>query len=1142
MKTLVRALLLCIFFSLFAVAQSTPAALLHKPSISESEIVFTYGDDLWAAPRDGGAAHPLTTGSGIKTDPFISPDGKWIAYSGTYEGNTDVYVMAVGGGVPKRLTFHPGADNVVGWTPDSSAVLFRSARNSYSRFTRLFTVNLSGGLEHEIPLPEGVMGSFSPDGKSLAYVPAFAIGPPTAWKRYRGGQTSRIWIARLSDSKVEEVPRDNSNDFEPMWVGDKVYFLSDRSGPVSLFVYDTRSKKVDPLLPGATSDVKWASATSDTIVYEQLGSLHKLDLRTMKNAELKFAVAGDLPSLRPRFEKVGAHIENYAISPTGVRAAFEAHGEILTVPAEHGDIRNLTNTVGAAERDPSWSPDGHWIAYFSDASGEYELHLRSQDGTQLKKLSLGDPPSFFYEPIWSPDSKKIAYTDKRLNVWYIDLATGKPVKVDTDTYESPQHTLDPAWAPDSKWLAYTKQLPSHMRAVFVYSLESGKASQITDAMSDARFAQFDRSGKYLYFTASTNAGPTSGWLDLSSMARPVTRSVYVVVLRKDLPSPIAPLSDEEKAAAEAKPDKTMDVLSVADEQDSPQQQADKDKAAAAGNEPDKPKKPEAVSVRIDLEDINQRILALPIPARNYNHLLAGSAGTIYLGEVPIVSGPFGAGAPGATVYRFELEPRKVQPILSGVGAFALSFDGKKMLYRQGAGAAARWLIASVPPPTRPGEAAAAGPETTTPRVAGSPLKTDDMQVYVDPKAEWAQIYHEVWRVERDFFYDPSLHGVNWQEAERFYQPFVNVAANRDDVTHVFLDMLGEMSVGHLRTTSPQPEPSTQPRTGLLGADYVIENGRYRFQKVYYGENWNPELRAPLTEPGVNVKAGDYLLEVNGRELKGTDNIFALFVATAGKSTSLKVGPDPTGKGARIVSVVPIDAETNLRNRAWIDANRRKVDELSNGRLAYVYLPDTAVGGYTNFNRYYYAQVGREGTVIDERFNGGGAAADYIIDNLRRPLMNRWMTREGADFSTPVGSIYGPKVMIINMYAGSGGDALPWYFRHEKLGKLIGTRTWGGLVGIYDYPSLIDGGTVTAPRVAFFNLNSQWDVENNGVPPDIDVPFDPAAWRQGRDPQLEKAVEVALGELNANPMKVVERPAFPNYHQKPAAAAAGGKRK
>jgi tricorn protease len=1124
--------LCCAFILSFAIlAQAQKPLLLHKPAAGASQLVFSYGDDLWSAPRDGGPAHPLTTGAGTKTDAAISPDGKWIAYTGAYEGNADVYVMPASGGVPVRLTFHPVADVVVGWTPDSKQVLFRSSRDSYAGFDRLFTVGLEGGLPHEIPLPEGVMGSFSPDGRQLAYVPVWNWQPGRAWKNYRGGRTARVWIAKLSDSSVIEIPRENnSNDFNPLWIGEKIYFLSDRNGPITMFVYDTRSKKVEQVLP-PTSDIKSASAAPGEIVYEQLGSLHRLDLRSGKSAAISVEVAGDLPSLRPHYVKAGDHISNYAISPTGVRAVFEAHGEIFSVPADRGDIRNLTNTTAAAERDPAWSPDGKWIAYFSDESGEYALHLRSQDGTELKKIGLGEPPSFFYEPKWSPDSKKIAYTDKRLNLWYVDLARGSPVKLDTDYYEAPFHSLDPAWAPDSKWIAYTRQLPSHMRAVFVYSLENGKAQQITDGMSDARYAAFDRDGKYLYFTASTNVGPTNGWLDLSSFARPVTRSVYVVVLRKDLPSPIAPQSDEEKAAAESKPeDKPAGVA---------MQASGSEEKGAASDEKTADKKPkQPVSVTIDFENIDQRILALPIPARNYVGLEAGASGMIYLGEQPVVP-TAGPGGRSATVYRFELEPRKTTKLLDGVTAFRLSFDGKKMLYRQGAGEHTRWLIASVPPPSKSGEPPSAAAEQG-PRITGMPLKLDDMEVYVDPRAEWQQEYREVWRIERDFFYDPNLHGVNLTAAEKHYAPYVEAAASRADLDYVFTDMLGEMSVGHMNVRPPQAPRSTQPKTGLLGADYKIENGRYRFAKIYQGENWNPELRAPLTEPGVNVKQGDYLLEVAGRELKGSDNLFSFFQATAGKSVVIKVGSDPGGKGARTATVVPIDNETNLRNRAWIDANRRKVEELGGGRVAYVYLPDTAVGGYTYFNRYFYAQINAQGAVLDERFNRGGQAADYIIDNLRKPLMNYWFTREGHPFTTPVGSIFGPKVMVTNMYAGSGGDALPWYFRHEKIGPLVGTRTWGGLVGIYDYPPLMDGGSVTAPRVAFYNPHGEWDVENVGVPPDYEVPFDPAAWRLGRDPQLEKAVDLVLDQLKKSPRKSVDHQPFPNYHETKGTAAGGGR--
>lgn len=1145
-----RIAFLCLSFTLlvtFCAAQA-PSALLHAPSADRNQVVFTYGDDIWSAPRAGGDARPLTTGPGVKQTPMLSPDGNWIAYSGSYDGNTDVYVMPAAGGVPKRLTHHPAADAVVGWSPDSKQVLFRSGRNSYAGFTRLFTVGLAGGLPHELPLPEGDQASFSADASHLAYVPVTNWGSlRTAWKRYRGGRTARIWIADLKDSSTIEIPRDNSNDFDPMWVGDKIYFLSDRNGPVSLFSYDTRTKKVDQLL-SAKQDIKAASAAAGAIVYEQMGSLHVFDLQSAKSGDLNVRVAGDLPGTRPRFLRVADQIRAYNISPTGVRAVFGAHGEILTVPAEKGDVRNLTNSTGIAERDPAWSPDGKWVAYFSDESGEYELYLKPQDGMgAVKKLNLGNPPSFFYEPTWSPDGKKIAYTDKRLNLWYIDIAAGKPVKVASDYYESPDRSLDPAWSPDSRWLTYTKRLPTHMHAVFAYSIETGKENQVTDGMSDARWPVFDKNGKYLYFTASTDSGPTTAWLDLSTLSYEPTRAIYIVVLKKDLPSPLAPESDEEKGM-DAKPDNSdrpsdRPMMAMGQE---PQAQAEGQRTGEPPAQRDAAR-PVHVTVDIDFDGIGQRILALPLPVRAYAGLQAGAPGTLFILESASGEGrnPFG-GFGGRSVSRFELSVRRAQPLLTGVRAFVVSADGKKMLYSQGGGGApggppapTRWLIASVPPPSRPGEpapgegagAGAPGAAAAGPRVTGHPIATDNMQVWVDPRAEWKQEYHEVWRIERDFLYDPNLHGLNWKTADKMYGPYLAAIANRDDLTYVFNDMLGEISIGHMFIGNPRETPETRaPRTGLLGADYRIVNGRYQFAKIYEGENWNPGLRAPLTEPGVNVKPGEYLLEVNGRELKGADEIFELFQGTAGKQVLLKVGPDPTGKGARTVTVVPVDSEQNLRNREWMDQNRRRVDQLSGGKVAYVYLPNTSVAGYTNFNRYYFAQLGREGTVVDERFNGGGSAADYIIDHLRRPLMNYWTTREGHDFTTPTGSIYGPKAMVTNMYAGSGGDALPWYFKHEKLGPLVGTRTWGGLVGIYDYPELIDTGSVTAPRVAFYNPDGDWDVENHGVAPDVEVPFSPKAWREGHDPQLERAVQIVMDQINKTPQSIAKRPAYPNYHK------------
>jgi tricorn protease len=1084
--------------------EARPPLLLQKPTVSASHVVFSFADDLWIVSRQGGDAQRLTSGVGVETDPVFSPDGKAVAFTGEYEGNLDVYTVPASGGVPRRLTYHPGVDRAVGWTPDGKQVLFRSDRASYARFQRLFTVPAEGGPATEVPLPMAEQGAFSPDGERLAYVPFWNRRPTPnnyiSWKHYRGGLASPVWIATLSDSRIEKIPRKDSNDFNPMWVNNRVYFLSDRNGPVTLFAYDPATKEVTTVLPENGSDILSASATTDAIVYEQFGSLSLFDLKTGKANKLDVRVSADALEVRPRFEKIAKRIRAAGISPTGVRAVFEARGDILSVPADKGDFRNLTQTPGVAERDPSWSPNGKWIAYFSDESGEYLLHIRDQRAqAEPRKIRLDESPSFYYSPVWSPDSKKIVYTDKRLNVAYLDVDSGKVTHVDTDTYDSPLRGLEPAWSPDSKWLVYTKQLKNHLRAVFLYSLETSKAHQVTDGMSDARFAVFDKNGKYLYFTASTDVGPTTGWLDMSSFNRPVTRSVYLVVLAKDQPSPLAPESDEEKASD--LPGPPAGLARLDQEKETP---GDKNTDKKEG---DKDAKKEPVVVHIDLENLDQRILALPIPAHNYTGMTAGKSGVLFLLEAAT---QMRAGPAALTLHKFELDKRKTDKVLDGIAAVDVSFNGEKMLYRQGD----KWYITS----------------TAAPKAGEGALKVDDIEIAVDPKAEWKQMYHEVWRIERDFLYDPKHHGVDLQAAEKKYQRYLDGIAGRADLNYLFNEMLGDLTIGHLYIAGGDTPEVKKVRGGLLGADYQIENGRYRFGRVYRGENWNPQLRAPLTQPGVNVTAGEYLLSVNGHNVTSTDELYHFFEGTAGRSVNLKVGPTPDGKGARDVTVVPVEDERGLRNMAWIEDNRRKVEQLSKGRLAYLHLPDTSVGGYTNFNRYYFAQIDKEGAVVDERFNGGGTAADYIIDNMRRPLMNYWTTREGSDFTTPVGSIFGPKAMIVNEFAGSGGDAMPWYFRKMGIGPLVGKRTWGGLIGIYDYPQLMDGGFVTAPRLAFWNPEGKWEVENHGVGPDVEVEYDPAEVRAGRDPQLERAVQLVLAEIEKNPQPKPQRPAYPNYQK------------
>ncbi len=1069
-------------FVILIAAQLLPAQgtrLLRHPALSRDSVAFEYAGDLWIVARTGGDARRLTSTPGAETESYFSPDGSQIAYTATVAGNTDVYVMPAPGGEPRRLTYHPGVDRVRGWTPDGQRVVFASARDSIPQesYFRLWSIDIEGGLPQALPMPRAFSSAYSPDGRRIAYEElstAFIPGwyERSMWRHYRGGRTHPIRVMNLADYSVEKLPWQDSNDTVPMWIGNTIFFLSDRNFTVNLFSYNTSTKQLKQLTHHDDFDIMSASAGPDGIVYEQAGYVHLFDLKSGQTRQLTIEAKGDLPWAHPQFKKVASMIRSSSLSPTGTRAAFEARGDIFTVPTEKGDYRNLTQSPGVHDRAPVWSPDGAQLAWLSDASGEYELMIGDPAGTVKPRAISLPSTAFFSEPEWSPDGKQMLLQDNHRNLWLMEISSGKITRLDTDAFPDPGRQFDAVWAPDSKWIAYAKNLPSHLRAIFVYSLEEAKSHQITDGLADSISPAFDAGGKYLYFLSSTDYGPRTGWLEMSSLDRPVRRAIYLAVLSASEPSPLLPETGDEPRHA---PERLSESKTT------------------------------TVSVQIDFDKMGQRIISINVPPADYNNLIAGAAGTVFYTQ-PAGTGPGSA----LRLQKYQLKERSAATFLEGVRSYTLSGDRKKLLYQAG-GAGGHWGVVPTEHPAKPGDGA---------------LKTDDLQMLVDPRAEWAEIFRESWRIEREYFYDAKMHGANWSAVYEKYHPFVASVGHRADLSYLIAMVGGELTVGHSYLSGPgdTPEEEATEHVGLLGADYSIESGKYRISHIYTGENWNPDLRAPLSAPGIDVSEGDYLLEVNGRPLAASANVYNLFEGTAGHQTMIRVNKTPSLDGSRMVTVIPVVSEDGLRTRAWIENNRHMVDRLSGGRLAYVWLPNTAGPGYTSFTRYYYAQQEKEGAIIDERYNHGGMVADYIVNELDRKLMGYFALRDGAESTSPEAGIYGPKVMIVNESAGSGGDALPYYFHLRKIGPLVGTRTWGGLVGTLGVPQTIDGGGITAPALAFYDLSGKWAVENEGISPDIEVEYTAADVIKGHDPQLERAVAEAMKLLEQSPVKRVPRPA------------------
>ncbi|MDB4876591.1 MAG: peptidase [Gemmatimonadetes bacterium] len=1124
-------------------AANAQTRMLRTPTVSKTQIAFAYANNIWTVDRSGGTARRITSFQGTSENPKFSPDGKLIAFSAQYGGNVDVYIVSAEGGEPKRLTWHPGADIVQGWTPDGKTIVFQSSRASAapSAVPRFWTVSVDGGPETPMPLPRAFQGKISPDGKRLAY------RMNNSWdeerRNYRGGQNRPIWIVDLKTWDLETTPKvtsdlvvaqaggprgatnvqvplnPDSKDMDPVWVGDDVYYISDRDGVANVWDYDTKSKKLTQLTSFSDYDVKALDASSDgeAVVFEQAGYVHLLDTRLKKEHIVNVNATGDFSWMMPEWKDVSANIANLTLSPTGKRAAVEARGEIFTIPAEKGDVRNLTNSSGSAEHEPAWSPDGKQISYFSDKSGEYALYIEAQDGqTPAREIKI-PTTGHFYTAAWSPDGKRIMFHDTNLKLWVVDVATGQAKVVGNDPWMVPARTMNPAWSPDGKWIAYAKHLNSLYKVIQVVNVETGESKQVTDGLADAMSPAWDASGKYLWFLASTDFALKSQWLDMSQSDHTETFGLYAAVLRKTDPSPFLAESDEEDGG-----------------RGNAGGRGGRGGAPAAGDSSNAnplpaPRLP-LPSVQIDFDGLQHRLLSVPgIVDRPYTNLRAGTAGMVYFLEPGGAGGGRGGAGGGSAMHRYSLRDHRDIPFITGVADYTLSLDGHKLLYRgAGGGAGGRGGR---------GGAAAGGPalflvdaDRAAP-AAGTGRLNVELRANIDPKAEFKQIFNEGWRNQRDYLYVTNQHGADWPKAKEMYGALLPYINHRADLNYL-IDMMGsEIAVGHSFVRGGDMPDVPVVNGGLLGADFAVENGRYRITKIYDNENWNPDLRAPLAAPGVDVRVGDYLLAVNGVELKAPDNVYRLLDGTANRQTNLTVSSTPVIDGARHVVVTPIANEQTLRSRAWVENNRRVVDSLSHGQLAYVYLPSTAGPGFTSFNRYYFAQQDKLGAVIDERYNSGGQAADYIIDVLQRKFDGYFNNVAGdrMPFTSPAAGIWGPKVMIINEMAGSGGDLMPYMFHLRKVGTLVGKRTWGGLVHTADTPGFVDGGSMIAPRGGFFTIDGKWAVENEGTPPDIDVENTPKEVIAGHDPQLERAVSIALQQLKDHPVvRATKEPPSPTW--------------
>ena len=1110
------------FAALFVLASTDASAqvsarMFRYPDVSSTSITFVYGGDIWVVPKTGGSASRLTTPRGEESFPRFSPDGSQIAYTANYDGNQDVYVIATAGGVPVRVTHHPMPDRLVDWYPDGRSLLVATSMASgRQRYDQFYRVPATGGLPEKLPVPYGEFGAISPDGKTLAYQPMSQDF--RTWKRYRGGWKADIWLFDLQTYASENITHDSTNDAQPMWHGRTLYFVSDRDSSErnNIWAYDLDTKQFREVTHFADYDITFPAIGPDDIVFQNGGRLYLLDLATEQTHEVQVNVVTDLATLKPRVVRTDSLIQDAHISPTGQRALIEARGDVYSLPAQHGPVLNLTQSSGVAERFPAWSPDGTQIAYWSDRSGEYELYVRPADGSGQERKLTSYGPGFRYQPFWSPDSRKIAFIDQTMRIWIYDFDSGQTTRVDKASwmYEGALEAFRAAWSPDSRWLAYGRDLGDRAQtAIFLFDTRTGQAQQLTSGFYSDAYPVFDPDGKYLYFLTNRTYRPIYSDVD-NTWVYANTTNIAAVALRSDVPSPLAPRDDEEGA----KPESTAAPRpKPAPEPTEPMRGGGRGQfGRPSGAAPDmtrtgrgRPGAAEAdttgkapAPVAIDTAGFEQRLVVLPPAAGNYADLRAAQGKVVYR-RLPLAGSP---DHKSAIVY-YDLKDREEKTVIGDADGYSLSADGKKLLVASGT----QFAIVDLKPDQK----------------LEHPLRTAEMQATVDPRAEWRQLFNDTWRIYRDLFYDPNMHGVPWNQMRERYGRLIDDCVTRWDVNFVLGELIAEMNSSHTYRSGGDLQAEHQLSVGLLGVDWALDHGAYRIARIIDGAPWDNEVRSPLAMPGVNVKTGDYVLAVNGVPMDTSADPWAAFAGLGGKTVALTVNDHPTLQGARTVVVETLRDETRLRNLAWIEANRRWVDSASGGRVGYIYVPSTGIDGQTELERQLQFQFTKPALIVDERWNSGGQIPDRFIELLSRPPLAFWAVRDGHDWRFPPMAHFGPKVMLINGWSGSGGDAFPYYFREAGLGPLVGMRTWGGLIGITGAPTLVDGGSITVPTFRQYSPMGEWFPEGRGVSPDIQVVDDPTLLAKGQDPQLAAGVQEAVKELGEKPFLWPRHPAIDN---------------